>query len=92
MSVFESSEGAIPSYSERRFRELRGPSALPSFFVSGRDVVPKARLAMQVAIQRHVDAPLGRSINCPPDHSFEDFEQLCRGAYAIGASGCVIFK
>jgi ribonucleoside-diphosphate reductase alpha chain len=80
VSDFSGSEGALPSYAERRFRELRGPGALPSFFVSGRDVKPQARLAMQAAIQRHVDAPLGSVISCPPGYSFEDFEQLCRGA------------
>jgi ribonucleoside-diphosphate reductase alpha chain len=63
----------------------RGAGALPSFFVSGRDLGPQERLAMQSAIQRHVDAPLGNIINCPLGLSFEDFEQLCRGAYAIGA-------
>ena len=30
-------------------------------------------------------------INCPPGLSFEDFEELCRGAHAIGASGCAFF-
>jgi ribonucleoside-diphosphate reductase alpha chain len=88
---FAGSEGAPSGYAERRFRELRGPGALPSCFVSGRDVAPQARLEMQSAIQRHVDAPLGSVINCPPSLSFEDFEQLCSGAYAIGASGCGFF-
>lgn len=89
--IFAGSEGAPSSYAERRFREPRGPGALPSFFVSGRDVAPQARLEMQAAIQRHVDAPLGSVINCPSGLSFEDFEQFCRGAYEIGASGCAFF-
>ena len=89
---FADSEDAPTSYAERRFKELRGPGALPSFFVSAREVGPQARLAMQAAIQRHVDAPLGSVVNCPPGLSFEDFEQLCRGAYAIGASGCAFFR
>jgi ribonucleoside-diphosphate reductase alpha chain len=88
---FGDSGGAPASYAERRFRELRGPGALPSFFVSGRDVAPQERFAMHAAIQRHVDAPLGSVINCPPELSLEDFEQLCVGAYAIGASGCAFF-
>jgi ribonucleoside-diphosphate reductase alpha chain len=82
---------APASYAARRFRELRGPGALPSFFVSGRNVAPQERFAMHAAIQRHVDAPLGSVINCPPELSFEDFKQLCVGAYAIGASGCAFF-
>jgi ribonucleoside-diphosphate reductase alpha chain len=88
---FAGSEYEPASYAERRFRELRGAGALPSCFVSGRDVAPQARLEMQATIQRHVDAPLGGVINCPLGLSFEDFEQLCRGAYAIGASGCAFF-
>jgi ribonucleoside-diphosphate reductase alpha chain len=80
-------EGAPPTYVERLFRELRGSAALPSVFVSGRDVSPQARLDMHAAIQRHVDAPLGSVINCPPGLAFEDFEQLCVGAYAISAVG-----
>jgi ribonucleoside-diphosphate reductase alpha chain len=88
---FAGSEDSPASYAERRFRELRGAGALPSFFVSGRDVAPQARLEMQAAIQRHVDASLGSVINWPPGLSFEDFEQFCRGAYEIGASGCAFF-
>jgi ribonucleoside-diphosphate reductase alpha chain len=91
VSNFAGSEGVPPSYAERRFRELRGPGALPSFFVSGRDIAPQARLQMQAAIQRHVDGPLGSVINCAPGLLFEDFEELCRGAYTIGASGCAFF-
>jgi ribonucleoside-diphosphate reductase alpha chain len=91
VSVFEGSEGAIPGYAERRFRELRGPGALPSFFVSGRDMAPQERLKMYATIQRQVDAPFGSVMNCPPYYSFEDFEQFCRGAFAIGASGCCTF-
>ena len=90
--TFAGSEDEPASYSERRFKELRGPGALPSFLVSGRDVGPQARLEMQAAVQRHVDAPLGGVINCPPGLSFEDFEQLCGGTYAIGASGCAFFE
>jgi ribonucleoside-diphosphate reductase alpha chain len=86
-----SDEASLSSYAERRFRELRGPGALPGFFVSGQDVAPKARLQMQAAIQRHVDGPLRSVINWPPGLSYNDFEQLCRGAYAIGASGCAFF-
>ncbi len=88
---FASYDEVPPSYAERRFRELRGHDALPSFFVSGRDVTPQERFEMYATIQRQVDAPLGSVINCPPDLPFEDFEQLCRGAYAIGASGCGFF-
>ena len=56
-----------------------------------RDIAPQARLQMQAAVQRHIDAPLSSVINCPPGLSFEEFEQLCRGAHAIGASGCAFF-
>jgi ribonucleoside-diphosphate reductase alpha chain len=86
-----SDEASVLCYAERRFRELRGADALPGFFVTSRDIAPQARLQMQAAVQRHIDAPLSSVINCPPGLSFEDFEQLCRGAYAIGAAGCAFF-
>ena len=86
-----SDEAPVLSYAERRFRGLRGGEALPGFFVTSRDIAPQARLHMQAAVQRHIDAPLSSVINCPPGLSFEDFEQLCRGAHAIGASGCAFF-
>ena len=66
---FGGSEGAYPSYAERRFRELCGPGALPSFFVSDSDVSTQARLEMHAAIRRHVDAPHGGVINRPLDLS-----------------------
>ena len=86
-----SDEAPVLCYAERRFRDLRGADALPGFFVTSRDIAPQARLQMQAAVQRHIDAPLSSVINCPPGLSFEDFEQLCRGAHAIGASGCAFF-
>jgi ribonucleoside-diphosphate reductase alpha chain len=88
---FAGPEDAPASYAERRFRELRGAGALPSFFVSGPDVAPQGRLKMQAAIQRHVDAPLGSVVNCPSGLSLEDFEEFCKSAYAIGAAGCAFF-
>ncbi len=82
----------IPSYAQRRFRELHGADDLPPFFVSSRDMTLEGRLQMQAAIQRHIDAPLTSIINCPPNLSFESFERLCRSAYAMGAAGCAFYR
>jgi len=75
------------------FRERFGAAApLPEAFVRAEEIAPRAHLEMQAALQRHVDSSISKTINCPADMSFEDFQSVYLDAYALGLKGCTTFR
>jgi ribonucleoside-diphosphate reductase alpha chain len=75
------------------FRLLRGPDApLGEAFVTAGELPPSAHLAMQAALQRHVDSSISKTINCPADMTFEDFKSVYAEAYAQGLKGCTTYR
>src|SRR5439155_360588 len=49
-------------------------------------------LIMQAAIQPHIDSSISKTINCPPDLSFEAFKAVYLEAYERGLKGCTTFR
>ncbi len=77
----------------RRYRALKGPDApLTAAFVSAADLDPAAHLAMQAAIQRHVDASVSKTVNLPREIAFEGFKELYRDAWRMGCKGCTTYR
>ncbi len=77
----------------RTFRALHGPAApLPPAFVTATALAPREHIAMQAALQRHVDSAISKTINCPADIGFDDFKEVYRDAYAQGLKGCTTFR
>jgi len=75
------------------FRARFGAEApLPDTFVRASDLAPSAHLAMQAALQRHVDSAISKTINCPADIAFTDFEAIYLDAYDRGLKGCTTFR
>jgi len=75
------------------FRQKFGLDApLPDYFVTADALTPHEHLAMQAALQRHVDSAISKTINCPPDITFEDFERIYLDAYDMGLKGCTTFR
>jgi ribonucleoside-diphosphate reductase alpha chain len=86
-------EEAVEDQAHRQFRELFGAdAALPSYFVSAQELPPREHLRMQAALQRHVDASISKTVNCPEDLSFPAFNELYRDAYAMGLKGCTAYR
>jgi ribonucleoside-diphosphate reductase alpha chain len=76
-----------------RHRALFGASApLPAVLRTAFDLPPHAHLAMQAAIQRHVDSSISKTINCPENMSFEAFKDIYLEAYALGLKGCTTYR
>jgi ribonucleoside-diphosphate reductase alpha chain len=83
----------VEDYAVRAFRTLHGPDApLPSAFVTAADLSPAEHLRMQAALQRHVDSSISKTINCPPDISFEAFRRVYEEAYDLGLKGCTTYR
>ncbi|MEZ5857355.1 MAG: adenosylcobalamin-dependent ribonucleoside-diphosphate reductase [Hyphomicrobiaceae bacterium] len=83
----------VEDHGYRVFRQLKGDAAeLPASLVSVADLDPQAHLAMQAAVQRHVDSSISKTINCPQDISFEAFREVYAKAYEMGLKGCTTFR
>ena len=55
-------------------------AALPDYFVTRRSLSPADHLAVQAAAQNYIDSSISKTINCPPDISFDGFQgRLPRG-------------
>lgn len=83
----------VEDYAARVWRGLKGEETpLPASFVTANDLTPHEHLVMQAAIQPHIDSSISKTINCPPDLSFEDFKAVYLEAYDQGLKGCTTFR
>ncbi|MBT3070005.1 adenosylcobalamin-dependent ribonucleoside-diphosphate reductase [Rhodomicrobium sp. Az07] len=82
----------VEDYAVRIFREKRGDAPLPPAFVAAHQLTPAQHLEMQAALQRHVDASISKTVNCPASIPFEDFEMLYADAYRLGLKGCTAYR
>jgi len=83
----------VEDYAARLWRGLKGADApLPAAFVTTSDLSPHDHLVMQAAIQPHIDSSISKTINCPPDLSFEAFKAVYLEAYEHGLKGCTTFR
>ncbi len=86
-------EECVEDYAYRLFREMHGHDApLPDSFVSAARLPPHEHLAMQAALQPHVDAAISKTINCAADIAFEDFKDIYTRAYETGLKGCTVYR
>jgi ribonucleoside-diphosphate reductase alpha chain len=83
----------VEDYAHALYRRLNpGDIPLPAAFVRAKDVSPSAHLAMQAALQRHVDGAISKTINVPADMPFADFEAVYLEADALGLKGCTTYR
>jgi len=83
----------VEDYAHALYRRQFGPNApLTEAFVTAEQLAPRAHLEMQAALQRHVDSSISKTINCPPDMSFEAFADVYLEAYDLGLKGCTTYR
>ena len=86
-------EETVEDFAFALFRRRFGPeAALTPAFVRAGELSPREHLAMQAALQPHVDSSISKTINCPADIAFEDFKEVYLEAYALGLKGCTTFR
>ena len=83
---------AVQAYAVARFRVERGDAPLPDTFVTARDVSADAQLAMQAALQPHVDNAISKTTNVAADIPREEFRGIYRRAWELGLKGCTVFR
>jgi len=83
----------VEDLAHARFRRLRGADApLGPAFVKAGDLSPHEHLVMQAALQAHVDSSISKTINCPADITFADFETIYLEAFDLGLKGCTVYR
>jgi len=65
---------------------------MPDYMVTATELSVLEHLEMQGALQRHVDASISKTINCPEDMSFEDFKDVYSHAWDLGLKGCTTYR
>ncbi len=85
----ESAVHGVEDYAHALFvRQFVTPHRLPPAFVTAEIADAAVALAMQAAVQAHVDSSISKTINCPAGISFEDFKSVYLDAYEPGLKGC----
>lgn len=83
----------VADYAYQLFREMHGETApLPPAFVSAAELSPFDQLAMQGALQPHVDNAISKTIQMAADVSFDAFLDVYQRAYRLGLKGCTAFR
>ncbi len=68
------------------------PSGLPGYMVTHDSLNVHEHLAMQAVCQKHIDASVSKTINCPQDMTFEKFRDMYDEAYKRGCKGCTSYR
>ena len=80
-------------YAVHMYRTTTGETGhLPPAFVTSREVEPEMQLAMQAALQKHVDNAISKTVTVPAQFEFERFSKLFESAYGLGLKGCTTFR
>jgi ribonucleoside-diphosphate reductase alpha chain len=85
-------EEEVVDYAVRLWREMHGDAALPDYFVNAQTLAPLDHVRMQAAAQKWVDSSISKTINCPEDISFDDFQQVYMAAWDQGCKGCTTYR
>ena len=85
-------EEEVVDYAVAMWREMKGDAPLPDWFVTAQDLTPEDHLRMQAAAQKWVDSSISKTINCPPDMSFDAFRDVYLQAYESGCKGCTTYR
>ncbi len=73
-------------------RQNNGQTPVGKQWVTAGQLSAQDHLAMQAALQPHVDSAISKTINCPADIAPEAFETLYMAAYDLGLKGCTLFR
>lgn len=85
-------EEEVVDYAVQMWRDLKGDAPLPDYFVNAQTLAPLDHVRMQAAAQEWVDSSISKTINCPEDISFSDFQDVYMAAWDQGCKGCTTYR
>ena len=74
------------------WRDKFGDVELPDYFVNAQTLAPLDHVKMQAAAQKWIDSSISKTINCPEDINFDDFQDVYMQAYETGCKGCTTYR
>lgn len=75
------------------YKKLFGDSvSKPEYFRTTLDVDPYKSIDMQAEIQKYIDHSISKTLNLPPNTSFNDYKNLFMYAYKKGVKGFTTFN
>lgn len=83
---------AVVDYAVSVYRERMGEARLPPALVRALEVPPETQLAMQAALQVHVDSSISKTVSVPRDIDPARFERLFHLAYALDLKGFTTWR
>jgi ribonucleoside-diphosphate reductase alpha chain len=83
----------VTDYAAALWWQMKGDDApLPASIITADQLTPSAHLAMQAAVQKHVDSSISKTVNIPVDFAFDAFKTVYEEAYDLGLKGCTTFR
>lgn len=82
----------VVDYAVQMWRDKYGDADLPDYFVNAQTLAPLDHVKMQAAAQKWIDSSISKTINCPEDISFDDFQDVYMQAYETGCKGCTTYR
>jgi ribonucleoside-diphosphate reductase alpha chain len=80
------------SFSLRFFKHAHPNGAIPSYMATVDDLTVEDHITTQAAVQKWVDASVSKTVNCPPEITYEQFTRVYDLAYSLGAKGCTTYR
>jgi ribonucleoside-diphosphate reductase alpha chain len=69
-----------------------GHRGMPPGFVDATGVGPGDQLAVQAALQEHVDSAISKTVTLPADASLDAFRSIYRDAWRLGLKGATAYR
>jgi ribonucleoside-diphosphate reductase alpha chain len=85
-------EEEVVDYAVQMWRDKYSDADLPDYFVNAQTLAPLDHVKMQAAAQKWIDSSISKTINCPEDISFDDFQDVYMQAYETGCKGCTTYR
>lgn len=85
-------EEEVVDYAVQMWRDKYGDADLPDYFVNAQTLAPLDHVKMQAAAQKWIDSSISKTINCPEDINFDDFQDVYMQAYEMGCKGCTTYR
>lgn len=83
----------VEDYSLKVFKERFGSSkGAEDKIETAQDLSVGKHLEIQAVCQRFVDSSISKTINCPEDYSFTEFQAVYTEAYRKGCKGCTTYR
>ena len=65
---------------------------LPEYMLGATDIDPRDHIKIQAVAQKWVDSSISKTINVPPDYSYDNFVDIYKEGYKLELKGCTTYR